>query len=219
MPTPLVLTSKPLELNTGNTYCTLNSEDPEIPCNDDIFLLIHPAASLAFSVTRPITVDAIDPSSSGNEEDTGHGKYMLPATGPKHALVKTELPDTICMALAPRHANKAIGDSQFKSAHTTPNAAVDGKLENNATKVEFGVVDTPGTLGEVTLHAEADSLEITLPESVVNTSVSDQEEPESDNDVPHFSDIKDMILEMDLGTYDQDLCITGQGNYFEVTFS
>ncbi|KAL6993476.1 hypothetical protein U1Q18_011592 [Sarracenia purpurea var. burkii] len=218
MPTPSLLISKPLELNTGNTYCTLNTEDQEIPCNDDIFLLIHPAASLAFSVTIPIAIDAIDPSSSGNEKDTGHGlnflkkredhaqlfmpsqmvgKYMLPATGPKQALagctVKTELPDTICMALAPTHANKAIGDSQCKSVHTTPNVGAGRKLENDVTKVEFGVVGTPATLGEMTLHAEAGSLEITLPESVVNPSVSDDEEPESDNDVPHFSDIEAMV--------------------------
>lgn len=32
-----------------------------------------------------------------------------------------------------------------------------------------------------------------LPESVVNPSTSDHEEPESDNDVPYFSDIEAMV--------------------------
>lgn len=164
MPSTSVLTSKPLELNPGNTNCTLNTEDPEIPCNDDIFLLIHPAASFAFPPTRPIVRNAIDPSSSADVKDPGLGlnflkkgedpaqsfvpsqivgPHMLPAQGPKHALVgctvKSELPDASHMAVAPRHTNKAIGDSQCKAAPTTPNAAVDGKLESIIPKVEYAV--------------------------------------------------------------------------------
>lgn len=252
-PSMSVLTSKPLELNLGNTNCTLNTEDPEIPCNDDIFLLIHPAMPFAFPATRPIVRNVTDPSSSADVKDAGLGlnflkkgedlaqsfvpsqmigPHMLPAQGPKHTLVgctvKSELPDTSRMAVAPRHANKAIGDSQCKAALTTPNAAVDGKLESIVPKVELAVfffmiattasilkqlikccdyvpifsdpgicckqvVDTPGTFGEIPLHAEAGPIEITLPESVVNPSTSDHEEPESDNDVPYFSDIEAMV--------------------------
>lgn len=55
------------------------------------------------------------------------------------------------------------------------------------------VVDTPGTFGEVPLHAKAGPIDITLPESVVNPSTSNHEEPESDNDVPYFSDIEAMV--------------------------
>ncbi|KAG5534605.1 hypothetical protein RHGRI_022657 [Rhododendron griersonianum] len=232
-PSMSVLTSKPLELNLGNTNCTLNTEDPEIPCNDDIFLLIHPAMPFAFPATRPIVRNVTDPSSSADVKDAGLGlnflkkgedlaqsfvpsqmigPHMLPAQGPKHTLVgctvKSELPDTSRMAVAPRHANKAIGDSQCKAALTTPNAAVDGKLESIVPKVELAVVDTPGTFGKIPLHAEAGPIEITLPESVVNPSTSDHEEPESDNDVPYFSDIEAMILEMELCSYEEDTYFT-----------
>ncbi|KAI8541196.1 hypothetical protein RHMOL_Rhmol08G0043200 [Rhododendron molle] len=232
-PSTSVLTSKPLELNLGNTNCTLNTEDPEIPCNDDIFLLIHPNTSFAYPATRPTVKNAIDPSLSADVKDAGLGlnflkkgedlaqsfvpsqmvgPHMLPAQGPKHALVgctvKSELPDTSRMAVAPRHANKAIGDSQCKAALTTPNAAVDGKLESIVPKVELAVVDTLGTFGEIPLHAEAGPVEITLPESVVNPLTSDHEEPESDNDVPYFSDIEAMILEMELCSYEEDAYFT-----------
>ncbi|KAE9446072.1 hypothetical protein C3L33_22056, partial [Rhododendron williamsianum] len=176
----------------------------------------------AFPATRPIVRNVTDPSSSADVKDAGLGlnflkkgedlaqsfvpsqmigPHMLPAQGPKHTLVgctvKSELPDTSRMAVAPRHANKAIGDSQCKAALTTPNAAVDGKLESIVPKVELAVVDTPGTFGEIPLHAEAGPIEITLPESVVNPSTSDHEEPESDNDVPYFSDIEAMCSQFE----------------------
>lgn len=229
MPSTSALYSKFIERTDGNLHCTLNTEDPEIPCNDDIFLLIHPTASFSSSAIAPITINAIDHVSYANEKDSGQGlklmkkgedpaqcfkpsmmvgPYMLPESGPDHAIVgctvKSELPDTSCMSLPSRH--KAIGEpTQCRSAHATPNSAVDEKLENDVTKIELGVVDTPGTFREFPLHAEAGSVEITLRESMVNPSTSDQEEPDSDNDVPCFSDIEAMILEMDLGSYDQDL--------------
>ncbi|PSS36530.1 Microspherule protein [Actinidia chinensis var. chinensis] len=227
-PSTSVLNSNPLELNLGSTYCTLNTEDTEIPCNDDIFLLIHPSASLTFPASRPTTISAIDPSSSANEKDTEQGlnflskgedpgQLFMPSQmigGPKHALsgctVKSELPDPSCAALAPRDANKANGDSQCKCKHTTPNAAIDGMLEKDVVKTEFGVVDMTGTFGEMSLHAEASFVELTLPESLVNLSPSDQEEPESDNDMAYFSDIEAMILEMDLGACDHDSYFTSR---------
>jgi len=239
IPPTSVLNSKPLELNLGNTICTLNTEDPEIPCNDDIFLLIHPAASFAFPATRQSARVAIDPSPSADGKDSGRGlnflkkedpsqfsvpsqmvgPHVLPASGAKHTLigctVKSELPDTARMAVAARHVNKAIGDSQCKSSLTTPNAAVDGKLESIVAKVELPVVETPGTFGEIPLQAEAGSIEMALPESVVNPSTSDHEEPESDNDVPYFSDIEAMILEMDLCSYEEDSYFTNRVSRYQ----
>ena len=50
-----------------------------------------------------------------------------------------------------------------------------------------------GTFGEMSLHAEASFVELTLPESLVNFSPSDQEEPESDDDMAYFSDIEAMV--------------------------
>lgn len=43
------------------------------------------------------------------------------------------------------------------------------------------------------LPAEAGSVEMALPDIVDNPSASDQDEPESENDVPYFSDIEAMV--------------------------
>lgn len=56
------------ELSDGHICCTLNSEDTEIPCNDDIFLLIHPSTSFGSSVTQP------DLRGSVGEPSAVHGK-------------------------------------------------------------------------------------------------------------------------------------------------
>ncbi|KAI3726532.1 hypothetical protein L1987_66330 [Smallanthus sonchifolius] len=49
-----------VQFSEGETICILNTEDPEIPCNDNIFLLTHSSPSV-----RPQTAtDFIDPASS-----------------------------------------------------------------------------------------------------------------------------------------------------------
>ncbi|KAJ4967343.1 hypothetical protein NE237_019192 [Protea cynaroides] len=55
-------------------------------------------------------------------------------------------------------------------------------------------------------HAEPGSTEIAIPEPGVNPPTSDHEEQlsESEGDVPYFSDVEAMILDMDLGPEDQD---------------
>ncbi|KAA8547452.1 hypothetical protein F0562_003684 [Nyssa sinensis] len=242
VPSTSVLNSRSLEYTDGNMYCTLNTEDPEIPCNDDIFLLIHPATSFTSSATPPITVDAFDLASSTAIESNSErglnlrkkgedpapsfmlsnmgGLNMLPETGPDRMPIgyagKSELPDTKCLTVVPRQANKALGNpSQCRSTHATPNCAMDGRLKEDVIKVELGMIDAPATLRELPSYAEAGSVKMSLPESVVNPSASDQEESESDNDVPYFSDIEAMILEMDLGPYEQDSYISRQVSRYQ----
>ncbi|XP_052196719.1 uncharacterized protein LOC127804046 isoform X2 [Diospyros lotus] len=219
-----ILNSKSHERSEGIIICTLNTEDPEIPCNDDIFLLIHPATAFNSSTISPITIDTM---SCGNEKGNGQclnltkkvedpaqsfrspfmvGPYMLPQTGSDDSIVgctvQSDVSDGSCMALPPRH--KVIGNTnQLKLAHTTISTA-DGKLEKDVRKVELGVIDPPGTFRELSLNAEAGAVELTLPVPVVNPTTSDLEEPESNDDVPYFSDIEAMILEMDLCSYDDD---------------
>ncbi|XAR59324.1 hypothetical protein NMG60_11015114 [Bertholletia excelsa] len=214
--------------NEGFTCCSLNTEDPEIPCNDDIFLLIHPAPSFATTSMLLVNIHPMEPMSSADEKDKRQGlhltkkggdppqtfmpsptagPYMFSGTGQDHSIVrsvKTELADASCPTLAPGHKN--IGDPlQCRSAHSTLNSALNIKLEKDVRKVELGIVDSPGAFREVPLHAEAGSVEVALTESAVVPSLSDQDEPESDNDIPHFSDVEAMILEMDLGAHEQDL--------------
>lgn len=58
-----------LHISNGGIICTFNTEDPEIPCNDDIFLLIHESTSFSYSARPHIATDYIDPSSSSADEN------------------------------------------------------------------------------------------------------------------------------------------------------
>lgn len=236
VPSRSVLNSESLQLSEGKINCILNTEDPEIPCNDDIFLLIHPGTSFASSARQPLTTDSIDPTSSSADEKDGEqglnlmnkgkdpassftwsqmvGPNVLPESVSGHQLVgcaaKSELPEAKSPVLRPRLPNKCIRDSyQSRSVHAAPVTTVDGVLEEDLTKVEPRAVDTPAMYSERPLHAEAGSVKLTIPESIANPSTSDKDECESDGDIPYFSDIEAMILEMDLA-YDQDSCISRQ---------
>lgn len=46
---------------------------------------------------------------------------------------------------------------------------------------------------EMALPSEAGSFQMALPEIIDNPSASDQDEPESENDVPYFSDIEAVV--------------------------
>lgn len=164
VPTISVLNPEPLEhKDGGSTCCTLNTEDPEIPCNDDIFLLIHPDTSFGESAKQPITADSIEPlSSSADEKDCEQGlnsmkrndpvkslawphmdgPSMLPESCPGHSLigrvVKSGLPDTKCQV--PADTKKALRDpNQRRSTQATPISNTDGLLEEDITKVELRV--------------------------------------------------------------------------------
>ncbi|CAK9157071.1 unnamed protein product [Ilex paraguariensis] len=216
------------EISDANTNCTLNTEDPDIPCNDDIFLLIHPSTLFASSETQPFTIDSSDPaSSSANQKDSEQRQNLMkkgrdPAHSftwsqrivpnmsefaPGHRLagcaVKSELPDANHLSLlAPRDP------SQCRSVCAIPNSTTDGVREEVVAKTEMRLVDTLTTFREMPLQAEVCAVKTGLQESVVNPSTSNQEESESDNEVPSFSDIEAMILEMDFEPHDQDSYIS-----------
>ncbi|KAK3032306.1 hypothetical protein RJ639_036263 [Escallonia herrerae] len=228
--TPSVLVLDTPEISSRNTYCTLNTEDPEIPCNDDIFLLIHPATSFPSSSRRPIILDSCEPlSSSADEKDNerGHlmdrgkdpaqsftrsqvvGPSMLPESVQRRPLVgcvaKSDVPVSERLALLPVEVNKAGGVSKpCRSTNAAPVTIKGGVLEEDVSKVESKVPATLAAFTEKPLHAGAGSIRTAPPESVGNPSTSDLDESDSDSDVPYFSDIEAMILEMDLGPHEED---------------
>lgn len=59
------------------------------------------------------------------------------------------------------------------------------------------------------MQPDVDSAETGFSEAVVMVSTSDQEEQfyDSEDDIPYFSDIEALILEMDLGQYDEESCL------------
>ncbi|KAA8537562.1 hypothetical protein F0562_027170 [Nyssa sinensis] len=79
-------------------------------------------------------------------------------------------------------------------------------LQRNASCSEQEI-DAPDTIQNYqALPAQLSYVEMTLPEPVVNASPSDQEElpSESDDDVPYFTDVEAMILDMDLSPDNQE---------------
>lgn len=200
-------------LGDGKICCTLNTEDTEIPCNDDIFLLIHPSASFGSSATQPNTTgpmtsaahekdyeQALDFSMKANDSSKAfvwphiHG---LPESHVPHRTAKTEIHDSRPQALLP---GSSKGGSQYAIPKQCSNSLA--KKEVAGAGIKNG--QNPATVTEIILSTEAGSARIHPPESVVDDSVSDEEESEIDDDVPYFSDIEAMILEMDLDPYDQD---------------
>ncbi|KAH6791467.1 hypothetical protein C2S51_006473 [Perilla frutescens var. frutescens] len=221
-------------LGDGKICCTLNTEDTEIPCNDDIFLLIHPSTSFGSSATQP---NSTGPMTSAAHEkdyeqalnfpmkanDSGKNFVWPPHMGGIHGLpeshmvrplggrtAKTEIHDSRPQALLPGFATKSIGDSsKGGSLYAIPKPCI-SSLAKKEVAGDIKVGQNPATVTEMMRSTEAGSARSQHPESVVDDSVSDEQESEIDDDVPYFSDIEAMILEMDLDPYDQDSSIIRQ---------
>ncbi|KAL8123240.1 uncharacterized protein LOC141717409 isoform X2 [Apium graveolens] len=215
------------ELNEENICCVLNTEDTEIPCNDDIFLLIHPSTSFA-PARKSYAADPADPASSADEKDNERGLKLTKAKDPTvshasspakgtHKLtgsfnslpaggckITSHVPDAKSLVLKPGEVSKTIRDLMQNRSAVPAAFTADKFQEQDVVKVESRVSANPCTSREPDLFAEAGSGEIALPKSVDNLSALDQDESESEYDVPYSSDIEAMILEMDLGPHDQD---------------
>lgn len=114
-------------LSDGKICCTLNTEDTEIPCNDDIFLLIHPSSSFDSSAAQPNTTGSV--MTSTTYEKGCEQAFCLPAKAkdsvkdyvwphtvgvnslPESRAANIESLDSRSQALRPGFANKAIGNS------------------------------------------------------------------------------------------------------------
>lgn len=148
------------KLSDGSICCTLNTEDTEIPCNDDIFLLIHPSTSFGSAVTEPRSARYMDTSSAANQMDAKQGvnsltrgkdsaqslpwshkigQTILGETRVQNKVVacavKSKLPDTNRLALLHGDANKALGDSsQGRSLQGIPEVPIDRVQERGAAR-------------------------------------------------------------------------------------
>ncbi|KAL9992005.1 putative transcription factor interactor and regulator FHA-SMAD family [Helianthus debilis subsp. tardiflorus] len=200
------------ELTEGQIICTLNREDPDIPCNDDIFLLIHPSTQFAPSVGLQIATDSIGPLSSSSHEKDGEqgpitvrkGKDPAPSfsrslTGGPTALpaFKRESPDGEYVGPLPGKPNNLRIPSQTRPVHTPLVIGGNGILEENASKVEPQGLGSPAMYNEMPLPLEAGTIKMIDPESMGDSFINDNNS-DSDGDIPYFSDVEAMILEMDL---------------------
>ncbi|XP_057979932.1 uncharacterized protein LOC131165834 isoform X2 [Malania oleifera] len=224
-PSTFVPDSHSPELHDGVIHCTLNSEDPDIPCNDGIFLPAQVTASFASSMTQPTT-------SASNRKDVGHGEVLkkerenpaqscrdsqkagpsaLPDIGPDHlhgSEVRYGLSTHSDLAMGSRYAKNNHRDPiKYSATQATQKSTTCGGLET--IKESFEEMAAPAAIREhLLLHPESVSSKMAFPEPEVNPLMSDQEEYESDGDIPYFSDIEAMILDMDLGPYEQDPSIS-----------
>lgn len=153
-----------LEFNEENICCVLNTEDTEIPCNDDIFLLIHPTTSFA-PARKLYTTDPTDPASSADEKDNVRGVKLAKAKDPvvSHALssaigtqkltesfhglptavckVTSHIPDTKSLILKPGEVSKTIRDLiQNRSSVATNVPTTDRVPEHDVIRVESKVL-------------------------------------------------------------------------------
>ncbi|XP_011025897.1 PREDICTED: uncharacterized protein LOC105126663 isoform X2 [Populus euphratica] len=198
------------EENDGEMECVLNMEDFEIPCNDDVFLA-KTFSSPKIEQTSKKT--SYLPSSSVNQKDCKQelillkkeenpaqfltsprmvGQAMLPVSSPRHHHVlygaKCEPPALMSRSVITTHADPI----QCREAPGTPTPTV-------------------GLLKSATLHEN-----LSFPVKAVSVpSTSNQEETGSDDDVPCFSDIEAMILEMDLCPDDSDAFINHEVSRYQ----
>ncbi|KAL5557943.1 hypothetical protein UlMin_034154 [Ulmus minor] len=253
------------ELKDGVICCTTNTEDPEVPCNDDVFQSNHPASMSSIEekdfsgAKKPISSSNMDFSSRQRASDKGPSLMHIepnnpgesshtigshvsqemsrnPPVGPKFAVPKTD-----SIQVAPRVAvNPSGGPAQFNTASASKKAPIPGMLKEvtrevlmakqfkstnshveepafdsagfksyprtngSGIKEEYDVPDSTREQGLIL--AELTAMNSAVSEPLINPPTSDQEELliESDDDVPLYSDIEAMILDMDLNPDDQD---------------
>ncbi|XP_039010460.1 uncharacterized protein LOC120139219 isoform X2 [Hibiscus syriacus] len=190
-----------LELHDEVICCMLNSEDPEIPCNDDVLL------GKDLATEECLLVGSDQASSLANQKSSKEVSLIQTEdnltqcfTAPKligldilsesSQGVKSEFHDGQCHVISRQSQNSLVYPYRFKAAHTFPNSAADG-----------AAVEDPSdecNTKDISTYAKASSIVDTVLEPEANNATSDQIEYESGDNVPSFSDIEAMILEMDL---------------------
>ncbi|KAL2499379.1 Forkhead-associated (FHA) domain-containing protein [Abeliophyllum distichum] len=244
------------ECRDGVISCILNSEDTEVPSNDDVFLpfrvpspsnssgthwRLHDAYYPLHSFVKdfPSTQKAIGgPSLTKKERKESHvlpqilGLPQQSETGLNNPIgdirIKFELPNSNIQHAAVRNAKSREGPSQARSVnactmeqgkildHDTAGPCLDGHtcgpdtLQNFqkfsiGSKNEVDATITVPNSGES--NADLSSTNMIVQEPIEEPTLSDQEEfcSENDFDVPYFSDVEAMILDMDLSPVDFDL--------------
>ncbi|KAK1588546.1 hypothetical protein Q3G72_024485 [Acer saccharum] len=212
------------ELLDVEMVCVLNTEDPEIPCNNDFVL----GKVVTTSALQPSYKEVSHPVSSlANRKDSGQklsmlwkednpaqhfpgsqmgGPVMFGGIGHEHPVfssgVKNKSLDVCYLSGISRQANSAHADpNQCRSSFATPKTMKHG-LKEKSLYASFGT-DGP-------LHRISSSTSDAFPRPESNPSTGgqeaslDQEISESDDDIPNFDDIESLILGMDLCPDDPD---------------
>lgn len=270
------LNSQNPELRDGVICCVLNTEDPEIPSNEDVILpnqmlpplpttaqrKFHDVKNQPCSFLKDLSdnqkpSESISGLMSRERKNLGQSQF-LPRTGLDRQIsgcgVQFEFPKGEAVHAVSRGAGLAFGGpSQTKSANVSTKAVLHNSLEEECLEAELerhlnynsndsfqgklsngskSFKSQPWTNASSSkqesdvgatiqnhqgLHAELGSIDVDLGETVVNPSISDQEEEpfEGDEDLPYFSDIEAMILDMDLGPDNKDIYFNKQVSRYQ----
>ncbi|XWS33819.1 hypothetical protein CRYUN_Cryun22dG0115600 [Craigia yunnanensis] len=200
--------------------CMLNSEDPEIPFNDYVLL----GKAFGLPVTQKCHKVGSDQASTfANRKDSKELSlikteanltqcFTAPETvglvlSESSQGVKSEFHDGQCHVISRQVQNSLVNPCRFKAAQALPNSAADG-AEKEEPSDECNTKDMP-------IYAETRSIVDTVLEPEANPTISDRIEYESDDDVPSFSDIEAMILEMDLCPDESDSFISREVSRYQ----
>ncbi|XP_061350852.1 uncharacterized protein LOC133295934 [Gastrolobium bilobum] len=226
------------ELINGVICCTLNTEDPEVPSNDDVFLpfdvppstfsffnhraserdklLMHveqksPVESHASSqmMGSPCFPGPVDDFKVKCEFTNSHASHRVSSSGGfgENNSVNTT---NALMHANPKEEASNVGSVKHLSNHVTNSfikkpALGSNDFRNHPQTNGFNIKleqDVALPLQDHQLqHAEAGSSDV-LESELVDEEV---QYIESDDDVPYYSDIEAMVLEMDLDPDDQVL--------------
>ncbi|XP_021860905.1 uncharacterized protein [Spinacia oleracea] len=237
------------EFRDGVICCTLNTEDPEIPCNDDIVFPSNNSKSRPASANRRTQSEANKPPSHG-KDNTGAqscGKALSTMKreqkrfGEPHPASQARGSD-VGLIRAVDEIGVKFETSRLEklSGHRTSTSSYGGPCQSSqAVKKEplelplarqpaCSVAERSGQIADVgclqtavaktSQEAQRSSAlrnqeahivgsgDCTAAEPGIEPLLSDPEEQfsESDTDIPYFSDVESMILDMDLDPEDQD---------------
>ncbi|XP_047342585.1 uncharacterized protein LOC124946069 [Impatiens glandulifera] len=178
--------SPPDELREGTVLCVLNTEDTEVPCNDDVFLLYQmtpPAFSYSLEMER--------------NESRNPGPSIFNDFQAREENVERMVPQMV--------------NSPSKSSGENKDAIIEIPQAEKPAEVVDDIVIINNNHEDVftAIVHETDQTQHPQPPAqglpVNQLEVNDEEIPlESDDEIPDFSDIEEMILNMDLSPEDKD---------------
>ncbi|XP_044469861.1 uncharacterized protein LOC123199091 [Mangifera indica] len=215
------------DLLDGEMFCTLNTEDKEIPGNDDfipskVVASLAPQTSYKGASALASSFDAQKDSEQklgSTKKDNCSTQYftashtrvsdMFPGSNHNPRLCgtrdKSKSIDVNSRNSISRQVNTAHGDvSQYRSDFPAQTSLTHAKLKEKSLQTSSAT--------DVLLHTKSSSTRNNIPEPEVNPSTLDpeailhEEEYESDDHIPDFSDIESMILDLDLCPEELDTC-------------
>ncbi|KAJ6398376.1 hypothetical protein OIU77_019222 [Salix suchowensis] len=188
------------EENDVEMECTLNMEDFEIPCNDDVFIgktIASPIKEQTSNMTHNL------PSSRINKKDCKQEVILLKKEEiPAQCRTSPQIVGCNMLPVTNPRCQPVCSDAECDSRALISRSVITTHVEPSEGGAALGS-PTSSTIGlpkSGSLHEK-----LSLPIKVISVpSTSNQEESGSDDDVPSFSDIEAMILEMDLCPDDSD---------------